>query len=278
MSSPSADVDIVRGTAIYLRNIEPKHHGSPAAFAERCKAIGLSWVAIAALWQEVKNGRLSSNFINTPDQCAAYAEALEALGIQSYVWGYPWQGAEAAFIAGMTRAASRKRILLDPELGANPSQKSDARSMALANDHATRITDGLYEAGAEIVGLSTYGVVPTWFPLRAFLKAGIRFAGGQTYTNDMTVDKSIASFLSEFSLVGVHPQLVPNYGLYSRNPDGTARPKTPDELAAHLMEFINEGEPVHAMIGWAENFLTPKLEPVLARFSATMARGATRLP
>jgi hypothetical protein len=275
---------VVRGTALYVRDINAERHKSPADFAARAKAMGLSWIALAAVWQDEENGRgrVQSKAMNSPAEIRAYADALASVGITPYVWGYPWLGAEETFIASMMRAAGdHKLILLDPELGANPSRATSGEGKARANAHARRIVEGLRGAGAQRVGLSTYGNVPPWFPLRAFLGAGLDFVGGQTYTDDARVDTSIAQFLAEMRATGQDIQLVPNFGLYSwgfKDGERKARSKTPEELRSHLFEFVDEGEPVHALIGWAENFVSPKLEPVLAQFARTMERGACSLP
>jgi hypothetical protein len=272
---------VVRGTALYLRNID-RDHGTARAFAERCKAMGLSWLAISGVWQEEREGRVKHGLVNTPQQCADFSRALADVGIVPYVWGYPWIGAEAAFVSDMLRCAGdHGLILLDPELGANPTRARSGPKKEESNAHARKIVTGLRAGGAKRIGLSTYGNVPDWFPLRAFLRSGIDFVGGQTYTDDARVDTSIAQFLAEMRETNTDIQLVPNFGTYSWDGEGAsrkARAKTPEELRSHLFEFVDEGEPVHALIGWAENFVTKRLEPVLASFARTMARGACSLP
>lgn len=272
---------IVKGTALYLRNID-KDHGSPRDFAQRCKAMGLSWIAIAGIWQELRDGRVRSGFMNSAAECRAFADACALVGITPYIWGYPWQGAEREFTEGMMRCAGdHKLILIDPELGMNPTRSTAKGPKSAAERSALDIVHGLRTAGARRVGLSSYGIVPPWFPLVAFMRAGLDFAGGQTYTDDANVDRSIASYLEHMRWAGVDIQLVPNFGTYSWDTSGgarRARPKTPDELRSHLLEFIDEAEPVDAMIGWAENFVTKRLEPELAKFSRLLARGACALP
>jgi len=269
---------MLEGLAIYLRSVygatpdAAKLERDAVAFAKRCKAMGLTWVALGAVWQEMKAGVITTRFLNTPTECRAYAKALRDVGLIPYVWGYPWQGAEQRFVSGMIECAGDDGLhLLDPELGMNPSRDSSPNGMTKANASATQIMSGLRaDPATKVIGLSTFGGIPGWFPLRAFLRAGVDFAGGQTYTDDTTIDTSIASFLAEMKLTGSTAQLVPNYGIYAHDADGTTRKKTPAELSAHLDEFINEGEPVHALIGWASNFLTPPLEQVLATFAVKL--------
>lgn len=266
--------DVIKGTAVYLRSMHGP--GTPAdrvekgaiAMLARAKHMGLSWVAIGGPWQD---SATQQKFLNTPDECQVYAKVFNDAGIPPFIWGYPWLGGEQKFVDSMLDCAGDYGLcLLDPELGMNPDRSSKPEKMAISNASAGTIVHGLRSGGAKIIGLSTYGGLPPWFPLDAFLTAGIDFDGGQTYTDDNTIDTSIASYLKHTATMRSSSQLVPNFGLYGRNPDGSARAKTPAELRVHLNEFVNEGEPVRAMIGWAENFLTPQLELVLAEFSARL--------
>jgi len=291
--------DAVKGTALYFRAISATH--SPAELVRRCKALGLTWAAIGAVWQEFdrKAGRLKTGWMNPPEKCREFLDALAGAGIDGYVWGYPWAGMVDQFISGMVEASGdHRKVLLDPELGMSPPKDpkvwkpaTDGPSLAAARAMASKLVVGLRRSGATRIGLSTYGVVPRWFPLDAFLREGLDFAGGQTYTDDARVDSSIASFLEAFKAAGLEPgdvQLVPNFGTYSWEQAGgerRARAKTEAEQAHHLMEFVDEGEPVRALVGWAANFVRWDAHgaPVgngraLARFSGQMARGACALP
>lgn len=266
-----------RGLALYVRSISKKRHGTPKQFAARCQTYGLRWIALAGPWQDAKGDR----WINSLKEVHTYGAALEAAGIEVYVWGYPWQGREDKFCGDMTRFAEPfGRVLLDPELGANPSRSTSAKAQKQAAAHAREIVHGLERrAEWDVVGFSTFGLPPRWFPLDAYADAlrdvyhGRTFVGGQTYTSEVYVDRSIA----RFAKLGL--PVVPNFGLYSwaKRADGKrrARRKTAEEQKAHLYEFINEREPVHAMIGWAENFIDLRLGRVLADFANLMDRGAT---
>lgn len=269
--------DVIKGTALYLRSMHGPH--TPAsevekgavAFVKRAQKLGLSWSAIGAVWQD---SATQQKFLNTPDECKIYSKVMNDAGIVPFIWGYPWMGGEAKFVDGMLECAGDDGlILLDPELGMNPTRSTKAPDMARSNSMAQFLVSGLRHGGAHVIGLSTYGGLPPWFPLDAFLSAGIDFDGGQTYTDDSTIDTSIASYLKHTAATRSNSQLVPNYGLYTRyvdNGETKTRPKTAAELTKHLDEFINEGEPVRAMIGWAENFLTPQHDAVLAQFSARL--------
>jgi hypothetical protein len=285
---------VVHGTALYFRGISQRYP-APAQVVARCKALGLSWAAIGALWQDVPKGesRPRTQWMNSVAKLHMYLDALALAGITPYVWGYPWAGTGMVdeFVAGLIEASGdHKLILIDPEVGLNPlakdpktrSQASSPAAMAAARSMASKIVEGLRSAGAKQIGLSTYGGVPRWFPLDAFLRAGVDFAGGQTYTDDTTVQSSENSFLAAFEAAGVpQTQLVPNFGLYKhvmRDGRQIAASKTGPEQAAHLMEFVHCREPIHAVIGWAENFATAANGPEIAKFGPLMERGATALP
>jgi hypothetical protein len=279
---------VVSGLALYIRKIDRKER-TPKAFAQRLKAMGLKWVAIGGPWQQITNGKLSTGLMNSVETCREYSDACALEGLEPYIWGYPWLGGEPVFISRMLECSGdHKLLLLDPELGMNPERSSKKvsyqRSEASAHEIVTRLRTG----GAKRIGLSTYGTIPKvgsgepWFPLEAFIRAGLDFIGGQVYTDDSRADISIAFFLGVLRKLGVDIQLVPNFGTYSwRDPKAKprkARSKTPPELAHHLLEFVDEAEPVEALIGWAENFVTKAQEAELLKFSRLLAQGIFKLP
>lgn len=290
-------MNVVDGLGLYVRAISRKRHGTPKEFAARMKRCGLSWIAIGVIFQLEKGNRI----LNSPETVQRYTEALRAAGIRVFVWGYPWQGREDVFAAAMSDSdPSIDEALLDPELGANPARSTKAAAMKKAEIHASTLVRRMREEGFTTCGLSTYGTVKNirFFPLAAYLEAllvhfpGQCFAGGQTYTDDSKIDMSMKDFLDAIDRAGFAGnftgdpprdpiQLVPNFGLYSWKTVGgkrKARAKTPEELASHLFEFVDDDEPVDALIGWAENFLTTAQEPELARFARTLERGGCALP
>jgi len=294
-----------KGTALYVRRIG-KSQGRPSQFAKKCSDAGLGWVALAGCWQDEANGKPTMKMINSVDTIHAYGDALEAVGVEVYVWGYPWQGREEQFVEKMLAAAAPfGRILLDPELGANPTRATKGSGKKRANEHAEKLVRLFAESPGKphVLGLSTFGsgYRLSWFPLVAFTKAliehfgGRSFIGGQTYTvGEELVDLSIADMQDCIAKVGGHVimpggetshlgvAVVPNFGTYARDKipgskQTKVRSKTPMELRSHLYGFIDDGEPIDAVIGWAENFMTPALWDELERFGKLMARGACRL-
>lgn len=292
------------GLALYVRKIQSSRHGTPAEFAARCADHGLRWMALAGPWHDAKGPRM----INSAATCRRYSDALAKRGVQPWVWGYPWQGLEQRFAKEMRECAGdHRRGLLDPELGSNPQRASKGPGKARANAHASTLVSLMAEMHFTACGLSTFGSGwrMGWFPLLAFTRAllehfpGATFIGGQTYTDNNRIDMSIADMIkcirtadpsARIALVDEGPpdiEVVPNFGTYKfvpRNPglklsksNRRAVAKTPVEMRAHLDEFIDDGEPVDAMIGWAENFMNKKLWEVIAKFAALMERGACKL-
>lgn len=283
---------MLKGTALYIRRYSKKRHGTPKQLAKKFADHGASWVAIGGPWHEKRGNKISTGVMNSPETCKKLCDAFYEKDVDPFIWGYPWQGTEEKFADQMDACAGEYNLgLLDPELGSNPQRASKGPGKRRADAHAEKVVKLMAERFAGgIVGLSTYGsgVRMGFFPLYAFAKAlakhfpGAAFLGGQTYTNDASVDPSIADFLKAIEKCGGLDvlQLVPNFGTYKRVTRGGKRravAKTGPELYSHFGEFIDEGEPVHAMIGWAENFMNAELWRVFARMSEQIDRGACSL-
>ena len=204
-----------RGTALYLRRIAKDRHGTPKQLAKRCADHGLRWIAIGALWQDLtKAGNPTSKMINDVETIERYSDAFMDKGVEPYIWGYPWQGREEAFVEAMLAVDKYGRILLDPELGSNPSRDAKGPGKRAADNHATKLVRLFAEATTPetVLGLSTYGggYRMKWFPLIAFTRAllqhfrcGRTFIGGQTYTVPADlVDTSIADMVKVIEKVG----------------------------------------------------------------------------
>jgi hypothetical protein len=246
---------------------------------------GAKWIAIAGPWDDNPEGL---RYINKPDVCKSLVEAASKEGLQPYVWGYPWLGREEAFADAMRDCAGTLgNALLDPELGANPTRESTGvgkRKADLGADKLVKLMSERFKY--RVCGFSTFGsgVRLKWFPTNAYAKAlatyfpGMSFMGGQTYTDDKNVAPSIADF---HKLIEKHGgldviDLVPNFGAYARV-NGKVRAKTPTELDSHFLEFIDEEISIPALIGWAENFMTPGLWTSFSKMADRMERGATCL-
>ena len=277
---------VPEGLALYVRQIRKNRHGTPAQLAKKFADHGASWVAIGGPWQEPdKRNRVRIRYINRPETILRYAAAFKARDVTPYVWGYPWQGHEEAFIDAMETASNGLcGALLDPELGANPTKSSKAKPKRAANAHAHKLIKLTAERFITC-GVSTYGSAARfkWFPLNAFASAlqvhfgPAAFLGGQTYTNDTLVSRSIRDFSRVLDKHATSVHMIPNFGTYSRTA-GRVVPKKPFELYDHLGEFVDDVEPIYGLIGWAENFMTPMLWRVFARFARQLERGVCSLP
>lgn len=267
------------GLALYVRSISPSHHGTPAEFASQMKGAGLRWIALGGPWHELRDGKVRTGMINSEAEIHDYGDALEAAGIEVYVWGYPWLGTEELFVERIVGAAKWGRVLLDPELGANPSRKVSGPQKAKANAAARDLVSLL--AGTDqvsVCGLSTFGAGYRigWFPLVAYARAlhdhfpGRAFIGGQTYTvgNDL-VDRSKEDMLGLIHRDKLNLELVPNFGVYDRV-EGKVIKRSAKSLLNHLQHFIDDPIKPRALIGWAENFLTPETAKAMARFDDAM--------
>lgn len=288
----------LEGTALYLRRYYKRRHGTPKQLAKRFADNGASWVAIGGPWHEKRGRGVATLLMNPVSTCQRLADAFYAADVEPFIWGYPWQGTEEQFADQMNECAGEYNLaLLDPELGSNPTRARREPGKFKANAHAELLVELMaerFEGGW--CGLSTFGsgVRLKWFPLMAFAQTlakhfpGRTFIGGQTYTDDRVIDRSIEDYVKTIEKVGGHDvmQLVPNFGTYTWTLNGSRGPrrkgakavaKTPEELYSHFGEFIDEGEPVHAMIGWAENFMNRQLWQMFARISDQLARGACAL-
>jgi len=276
-----------KGIALYVRKISKKSHGTPHEFAKKYAAAGLRWVALAGPWQDPdSSGVVRTRMINTPEVINAYGKALEKAGVEVWVWGYPWIGHEHAFVSRITSTDFR-RILLDPELGANPTRASSGAGKKEAEKAARTLVRLLKLSGNVFeCGLSTYGSgwKLKWFPLVAYTRAlaeffpGASFIGGQTYTDDNAIDPSISDMRKAVKAAKADGavEIVPNFGMYQRV-NGKVRAKTPEELLAHLTDFVDDPLPIEALIGWAENFATPQLWETLKKFSRWANKGVLQL-
>src|SRR5258706_517386 len=166
---------VVTGTALYFRAISNTY--TPQKLVEHCQKLGLSWAAIGAVWQQPDKAtkRLKTSMMNSVEKCRLFLDALALAGIAPYVWGYPWDGGTDEFIRLMDEASGdHKNFLLDPELGMAPRMaRSSPAEIAHSKAMAAKIVSELRSRHAKRIGLSTYGVVQHWFPLDAFLRAGL---------------------------------------------------------------------------------------------------------
>lgn len=267
-----------KGLALFVRKLRPSspRMGKPHVFAKRCADHGLLWVALAAIWHDVKKGRPRELVMNTPEIVADYSQALSEVGVNPHVWGYPWYDRIALFTDTLAAYLNPfiVGILLDPELGLKnhllASQELFRRSRAL-NPYL-------------LLGLSSYGLPRghRTFPFGAFADADslgnidVECDYGCPQLYDLE-ERLILQGLAAYARLGFD-HVVPAYGTYRHIlEDGRKKAIsfTADELERHLRNFTESHVPIPAAIGWAENFMTPALWDVLARWAVIFERGGT---
>ncbi len=106
------------GVGIYLRALKPMRE-TPKRAAKIAKDIGISFVAIYVVQQDISNGKPRTLSTNSLMDVQRYAEAFATVGIDPWIWGYPWAGRETEFVENMHDATGGNVVgwILDPELG-----------------------------------------------------------------------------------------------------------------------------------------------------------------
>lgn len=157
-----------RGKGAFIRSV--RHGGNPAKLANTCKAMGLTWVAIAIAWQQ-PNAKTTLYHL---DEIPAYVRALEALGIDAWAWAWPEPGRAAElvkiynYVSGKT---SLRGLILNPE---QPYQGASAEITA----RDVMILRGL---GVPL-GCCSYGAPTSWHPRFPWAQwAGVDFGMPELY-------------------------------------------------------------------------------------------------
>lgn len=134
---------------MWVLDISRRVMGTPVQAAEKARAHGLSFVILAACWQDGPGKHAAMNEYDL----AAYGQAFRAAGVLPWVWGYPWGEPDLIdkFVARMRVAADQagaSGIVLDPEVGFR-------RKPDLMKDLLERTLDSLNEHLG--LGFSSYG-------------------------------------------------------------------------------------------------------------------------
>ncbi len=226
-------MDIPKGIGVYLRDI--RSMGDLKKDAETAKANGVNYVALLACWQE--KGGITP--INSPAEIKACANEFKAVGIATWIWGYPHNGGEDAFIAAMRKAEPEvcEGWILDPE---KPYKFENKAGEALQRARAKKLVDLTLDSLSEKkgLGLTTYGMADYHknFPWTEFC---VGFGSPQLYeVSPAEVDAGIAAWRRRgFSTI------IPSVPVYGS--------KSEANLDAFLKEFINGTEDVSGFIFWS---------------------------
>jgi hypothetical protein len=186
-----------RGKGLFIRKLE--HGGEPDQLAAFVRDLGVSWVAVEVLWQEPGE---SDNLHGS--RLAEYTAALNAAGVQVWVWLFPSPD-------GVSRAVDRVRyayqvapsvrgVIVDPEKPFYAKRHAEA---------AARLMAGLAELGRPI-GVTSYGM-PSWhpaFPWKSWVRHAA-FGTPQLYSDRGSTYAPTA--IAEWTALGF-PAIVPALG------------------------------------------------------------------
>lgn len=105
------------GVGVYLRATGPMP--PPRQAAKIAKDAGVSFVAFFVVQQDISKGRPRTTTITSVEDVRRYGDAFATVGINPWLWGYPWAGREAEFVERMEAATTGNVVgwILDPELG-----------------------------------------------------------------------------------------------------------------------------------------------------------------
>lgn len=292
------------GVGLYIRGLSSTAHGTPEEAAKRAVDHGLKHVAILAVWQDLKDGKvrhLAGNLRR--DRFLPYAEAFRDAGLAVGFWFYPWGGHEARLLEDLEDASEKFApdfYLDDGELGHKWSSRSkfvDAagtmrggqreamKGVKAKGRKETRIAQvdrlhkGLHDLsmmfGAKHgIGVTAYGIAnyhPT-FPWGTKLR-GADFFSPQLYrASPEKIDLGIAQWYEHARADRdvVERSMLPSIPTFGQNSGA--------DLDGYLGSFMDAANGVDGFIGWSWR-QTSRLEwRTLARWAERLQRGAMTLP
>lgn len=157
-----------QGKGVFLRSY--KHAKTPDHFVSRLREMGMGFVFLPITWQKA-NG--NHNWYTKRE--AEFVPALQAAGIEIWVWGWPEPGFVTDFVEAMQDAADRT--------GAVGIVVNAEKPFYGEPDAARFLAQGL---ASDRWALSSYGGGPRnhpGFPWEAFLDAGPVIGMPQLYAN-----------------------------------------------------------------------------------------------
>lgn len=221
------------GKGIFVQSVErATTKGTPQAVAERAKDLGLSWIALLALWQHDDRDKIYTQIEPTIVAC-------RALDIGVWLWGWP-HGAPSRidrFVAFMGDLVDRQPV---QGLIVNAEKPFYGKSQA-ARDFCSELRARLPETD---IGLSSYG--PPYFhpkfPWSAFAPI-CQFGMPQIYdSNHDQGPKYPTQAMAGWRRVGF-PTLVPTWGASNAH------------TAAQMQEMIERTPRAPAACWWDMNWL-----------------------
>lgn len=251
---------IPKGLGLYTRAMSERRHGTPKAFAERCKHHGINWVAIGGPWHTEKAQRSA----NPRARFLRYADAAASAGVSVHVWGYPHRAHVEKFVAQMIGVSEAvDGWLLDPELG----MKGDRT----ANMHLAAASREVCADLGICCGWTSYGSIhghtgPRGLEIEPY--KALDYGSPQLYTVDAEGAKK---GMLVWSRLGA--PVIPSFGCYNRL-SGRVIKRGPDSLAAHFEDLVGSGIPFDAMIGWEWALVRRESWATLQKLSEQLAERA----
>lgn len=255
-----------KGIGVYARWLQASTHDTPEQMARTLSAAGVSWVAFLACWQErtQRGGPVNTRGPRDLTELRRYAAACQAVGIDVWVWGFPWIGYEAQYFETIRKVIADVPGVLgvvhDPEVSYKATGKQaprGSRGQAEALDAVPEAEQSVTERRARVIvsldaqmvadlglrrsGITSYGMA-TWHrvPWAAFASGGA-WGSPQLYSvDDAQVDQGLSAWREKG-----YPELVPSVPLFG--PNGGRK------LDAHLSKFVNDGgEPeIKGFVFWS---------------------------
>jgi len=264
------------GVGIYLRATGPMP--PPKQAAKIAKDAGVSFVAFYVVQQDVSKGRPRTTTITSVEDIKRYGDAFATVGINPWLWGYPWAGREDEFVDKMVAATTGNVVgwILDPELGykwkgagtragqkeADPNAPPPTGSKAAMGEAATRLVSMSWDCltNKHSVGITSYGMADyhrnfPWAEFAADQCEPVVWGSPQLYdVSPDQVDQGIASWRG-LGWDHIVPS-VPAFGA-----------KSGAKLHDFLSTFVDGSEAISGFIVWSWPQISPDEWRVFRRWA-----------
>jgi len=244
------------------------------------------------LWQNEK----TTHWINKPDTVKRYAESFASVGVDPFIWAYPWWNRVNEYLDRISQCLTDDivGVIHDPERGVKAVKDSSGKQVTRQNvaQSSREIILGTRQMNPYLsVGFSSYGQTKghDTFPWDEWFEPGVFdpfeecdwFAPQLYDETPKNIVKGIQSYINR----DAEAVIVPAFGTYRwvkkdasqplSNKNRMAVPCTQAGLRKHLGDFQKSPVAYNAMVGWAENFMTPELWRVLAEEAERLVPGST---
>lgn len=251
--------DQLHGMGVFMQALKPMKE-TPLKAAKRAAENGVSSVALFAVMQE----RTGLKTIDTIDTMKRYADAFKEMGIEVWIWGFPYAGREAEFVGAMkafSDALGPSGWILDPEV--SYKWKTPAQAPA-KREAASKLASLTFDALTEATGLvmTSYGMIDfhTNFP---WADLAVGQGCPQLYLPDIVNSKKAAQLVNEgiesWAKLYQRAQLIPAVPAFGENSGA--------RMHDFLSYFVDEGEPIDGMLVWSWPQIAPDEWRIIKRWS-----------